>query len=135
MKEKKSMPNKVSMAVTLLWIVIAVGVISSTFNFSSSLEIANASGLGLGWLIFTLYFTFLLLAFFVWKIGQGKNWARITYLILFIIGVPFTIYSYLTSVVSMLSIILGIVGMIVQIIALVFLFQKQSSDWFNSKTR
>ena len=135
MKEKKSMPNKVSMAVTLLWIVIAVGVISSTFNFSSSLEIANASGLGLGWLIFTLYFTFLLLAFFVWKIGQGKNWARITYLILFIIGVPFTIYSYLTSVVSMLSIILGIAGMIVQIIALVFLFQKQSSDWFNSKTR
>ena len=129
------MPNKVSMAVTLLWIVIAVGVISSTFNFSSSLEIANASGLGLGWLIFTLYFTSLLLAFFVWKIGKGKNWERITYLVLFIIGVPFTIYGYLTSVVSMLSIILGIAGMIVQIIALVFLFKKQSSDWFNSKTR
>ena len=135
MKEKKSRPSKVSIAITLLWIVIAVGVVSSTFNFSNSLEIANASGLGLGWLIFTLYFTFLIVAFFIWKIGQGKNWARITYLVLFIIGVPFTIYSYLTSEISMLSIIPGIAGMIVQIIALVFLFQKQSSDWFNSNKR
>jgi len=112
-----------------------VGVISSTFNFSNSLEIANASGLGLGWLIFTLYFSFLFLAFLVWKIGQGKNWARITYLILFIIGVPFIIYSYLTSAVSMLLVIIGISGMIAQLIALAFLFQKPSSDWFKSKKK
>src|SRR3989344_9654693 len=95
--DKQDRPDKVSTAITLLWIIIVVGVISSTFNFSSSLEIANASGLGLGWLIFTLYFTFLFLAFFIWKIGQGRNWARITYLVLFILGVPFIIYSYLTS--------------------------------------
>ncbi len=129
--QQKSRPHKVSIALTLLWIVIAVGVISSIFNFSSSLEIANASGLGLGWLIFTLYFTYVLLAFFIWKIGQGRNWARITYLVLFIIGVPFTIYGYLTSEVSTLSIVLGIAGMIVQIVALVFLFQEKSSEWFN----
>ena len=129
-QEKKSKPYNVSIAVTLLWIVIAVGVISSSFNFSSSLEIANASGLGLGWLIFTLYFTYLLLAFFIWKIRQGRNWARITYLVLFILGVSMTIYSYLTSEVSTFSIILEIVGMIVQIVVLVFLFQKPSSDWF-----
>jgi len=135
MAEKKNRPHKVSTAITMLWIVIAVGVISSTFNFSSSLEIANASGLGLGWLIFTLYFTFLFLAFFIWKIGQGRNWARITYLVLFILGVPFIIYSYLTSEVSTLSIILGIAGMILQIVALVFLFQKSSSNWFKSKKK
>ena len=135
MKEKKSRPDKVSTAIILLWIVIAAGVISSIFNFSSSLEIANASGFGLGWLIFTLYFTYLLLAFFIWKIGQGRNWARITYLVLFILGVPMTIYSYLISAISTLSIILGIAGAIVQIIALIFLFQKQSSDWFKSKKK
>ena len=121
--------------ITMLWIVIAVGVISCIFNFSSSLKIANASELGLGWLIFTLYFTYLLLAFFIWKIGQGKNWARITYLVLFMLGVPFTIYSYLTSEISTFSIILGIAGIILQIVALVFLFQKSSSDWFKSKKK
>ena len=67
MKEKKNRPDKVSIAVTLLWIVIAVGVISSTFNFSNSLEIANTSGLGLGWLIFTL---FLLSYFLLFLFGK-----------------------------------------------------------------
>ncbi|PJE81059.1 hypothetical protein COU58_04535 [Candidatus Pacearchaeota archaeon CG10_big_fil_rev_8_21_14_0_10_32_42] len=134
MAQKKSRPDKVSTAVTLLWIVIAVGVISSIFNFSSLLEIYNASGLGLGGLIFTLYFSLLFLVFLIWKIGQGKNWARITYLVLFILGVPFTIYGYLTPTieVSAFLIILRIAVMIVQIVALVFLFQKPSSDWFKS---
>lgn len=68
---KQARPDKVSIAVNLLWIVIAVGVISSIFTFSSSLEIANASGLG--WLIFTSYFTYLFIAFFIWKIGQGLH--------------------------------------------------------------
>ena len=104
-------------------------------NISLLAKIANASELGLGWLIFTLYFTYLLLAFFIWKIGQGKNWARITYLVLFMLGVPFTIYSYLTSEISTFSIILGIAGIILQIVALVFLFQKSSSDWFKSKKK
>lgn len=131
-QEKKNKPDKVSNAVTLLWIVIAVGVISSIFSFSSSLETANASGLGLLWLIFTLYFTFLLMAFFIWKIWQGRNWARITYLIFFIIGFPFTIYIYFTSALSVLTIILSICQMILQIVALIFLFQEKSSEWFKS---
>lgn len=135
MTKKKNRPDKVSTAITLLWILIAASVISSIFNFSSLLEITNASGLGLGWLIFTLYFSFFLTAFFIWKISQGRNWARITYLVFFILGVLFTIYDYLTSEVSTFSIILGIAGIIVQIIALIFLFQKQSSDWFKSKKK
>jgi len=132
MAQKKSRPDKVSTAITLLWVMIAVGVISSIFNFSNSLEIANASGLGLWWLIFTLYFSLLFLAFLIWKIGQGKNWARITYLVLFILGVPMTIYGYLTSAINTFTIILGLAGMIVHVVVLVFLFQKQSSDWFKS---
>ena len=130
--QKKKRPDKVSTALTILWIIIAVGVISSIFNFSNSLETANASGLGVNWLIFTLLFSYLFLAFFIYKIGQGRNWARITFLVLFIIGFPITIYNYLTSAISTLLIILGIAGMIAQMVALVFLFQKPSSDWFKS---
>ncbi len=123
-------PKQVTTAVNLLWIIMGLGVISSIFTFSSSLEIANVSGLGLRWLIFTLYFTYLLLAFLIWKIGQGRNWARITYLILFVIGVPFTLYNYLTSEVSLFLIISGLAGIIVQIVVLTLLFQKPSSEWF-----
>jgi len=130
--KSKNQPDKVFIAIELLWIVIAVGVISSIVSFSSSLEIANASGFGLLWLIFTLCFSFLLMAFFIWKIGQGRNWARVTYLVLFLIGFPMTIYSYFISSLSVLTIILSIFQMILQIVAFVFLFQKSSSDWFKS---
>jgi len=130
--QKKIRVDKFFIAVTLLWIVIAIEVISSIFNFPNSLKLANASGLGLWWLISTLSFSLLFIIFLVWKIEQGRNWARITYLVLFVLGVPFIIYVYLTSEVSAFLIILGIVGMIMQIIALVFLFQKPSSDWFKS---
>ena len=137
MAKEKNKPDNVSTALILLWIMLAIGVINSIFTLSSSLKLANTSDLDSGFLIgvliFTLCFTLLFMAFFIWKIGQGKNWARITYLVLFILGVPFTIYSYLTSAVSTLLIILMIGQIILQIIALVLLFQKQSSDWFKSK--
>ena len=60
-------------------------------------------------------------------IGKGRNWARITYLVLFIIGVPLIVFAMLQP----LLVILVIGQIVVQIIGLVFLFQKSSSDWFN----
>lgn len=132
-QERKSRPGKVSTALYLLWIALFVGIIASAFNFSSSLEIANAPpGFGLGVVIFILCFGFLLSAFFIWKIGQGRNWARITYLVLFILGIPVVIYTLLTIKVSTFLIIMQIAHTIVSLVALVFLFQKQSSDWFKS---
>jgi len=129
-KENRTPPNKVFIAVTLLWLLFATSVISSIFNFSSTLEKVNASGVDLGRLIFTLCFTLFFLAFLIWKIGRGRNWARITYLILFIIGVPMTIYGYFILSTSSFSIIQGIVGAIVNLLALILLFQKESSEWF-----
>ncbi len=130
--QKKSRPEKVSTALNLLWIMVAIGVIVSIFYFSDSLGRFNAAGGSLGGLIFTLWFIYLVLVFLIWKIGQGRNWARITFLVLFIIGVPMTIYDYLTAALNALEIVSGIVSMILQTVALVFLFQKPSSDWFNS---
>jgi hypothetical protein len=130
--KNKNQPDKVFIAIELLWISVALSVISIIFSFSSSLEVANASGLGFLWLIVTLCLSFFLMAFFIWKIGQGKNWARITYLVLLIIGFPFTIYSYFTSALSVLAIVLSIFQEAMLIVALVFLFQKSSSDWFKS---
>jgi len=131
--QKKSRPDKVSTAVTLLWITIAVGVIRSIMEFSNSLETATASGFGPGFVIFITFFTLAFLAFFIFMIGNGKNWARITFLVLFIIGIPFSILPATQSLIANpISGILGISQTILQIIALVFLFQKPSSDWFKS---
>ena len=69
--------------------------------------------------------------FFIYKIGRGRNWARITFTALFIIGVPFSVLPLVKSVAaSPVSGGLGIAQAVIQAIALVFLFQRPSSDWF-----
>jgi hypothetical protein len=71
------------------------------------------------------------MAFLIFKISTGKNWARITYLVLFIIGmlpaVPVILGEFSRlPVVGALS--LAQVGL--QLFALVLLFTKPGSGWF-----
>ena len=77
-------------------------------------------------------FTWLVLLWLVYKTDEGCNWARITYLVLFLLGVPFYIrgmlylYSY--------SIILdgaSLARLILEIIALVMLFTHEARPWFH----
>jgi hypothetical protein len=127
-------PSKVSTAVTLLWIAFAAGLIRGILEVSNTLQVASSSDLGIGLAIFVMIFSLLISAFFVFMIGKGKNWARIVYLVLFVIAIPITGISQITSfLINPLSGILGIGQIVLQIIALVFLFQKQSSDWFKSR--
>ena len=75
--------------------------------------------------------TILIIGFLGYKIGQGKNWARITLLILFVIGMlgfPFVILNEFQ-----MSPIIGIVSiaqMLIQLYVLVILFSGQSKEWF-----
>lgn len=67
------------------------------------------------------------------KIGQGRNWARILYLVLFLIGAPFSLGPLMQSLqTSPLSGILGIVQLGAQVVVAIFLFQKPSADWFDA---
>lgn len=73
-------------------------------------------------------------------IGRGKNWARITFLILFVMGLPSTIWSWaqygsvpeLAGWIDVSSLILSIVQEVLQFVALVFLFRRASSEWFKA---
>ena len=129
--EKHSRPNKVSIAVTLLWISFAIGVFSSMIYFSNFVDLAKASDFGSGFVIFVNLFSFVFMAFLIYLIGEGKNWARITFLALFIIGIPLLILPTIQLLITRPILGIVVIGQtILQIITLVFLFQKPSSDWF-----
>jgi hypothetical protein len=79
----------------------------------------------------------LVLAFMLWlvfMIGRRRNWARITFLVLFLLGfipaVPALIGAFDISVVSGL---LGVSQVVFQVAALVLLFVKDSSEWFRQQ--
>ena len=66
-------------------------------------------------------------------IGFGKKWARLLFLVLFIVNL-ITSAIYIPFILKA-NIALGfliILQMLLQILALVYLFSKNSRDWFNS---
>ena len=82
--------------------------------------------------LFIMFFVLGITWLFIFiMIGKGRNWARITFLVLFIIGIPFSVLPLMQSLAANpISGLLGIVQTIIQIVAIVFLFQKPSSEWF-----
>ena len=67
----------------------------------------------------------------IYLIGKGRNWARITYLLVFVAPLPIALPDLLQ--VLRWSPWLGsalLAQLTVQIVAVVLLFQKPSSEWF-----
>lgn len=119
-------PEKVGTAVKLLYITLGIGVLRSIMEASMHAQMVSPT-----FVMFITFFVLGIMWLFIYMIGRGRNWARITFLVLFIIGIPFSVLPLLRSLaVNPISGLLGIGLMVIQIVALVFLFQRASSDWF-----
>lgn len=119
-------PRSVGIAVTLLWASLFVGVVKVLMDFSYLRAVARADLIS-----FVIIFTFALIVFLIFRISAGKNWARIAYLVLFVIGtlptVPIVLGEFSRSPVAG---VLSVVQVGLQIYALVLLFTKPGSGWF-----
>lgn len=123
-----SRPGKVETAVKLLYVTLGIGVLRS---IGESMEVSmRAQSISPAYAVFKAFFVFGIMWFFICMIGKGRNWARITFLVLFIIGIPSAVFPLQSLAANPISGLLGIGQTVIQIIALVFLFQKPSSDWF-----
>ena len=119
-------PQPVVTAVNLLWVSLAVGLVKMLMDFSNLSGMAAAAFTN-----FILIFTFALITFLIFKISAGRNWARITFLVMFIIGVLPTLPIVLgefsrSAVVGALS--AAQIGL--QVYALFLLFTQPGSSWF-----
>ena len=117
-------PDKVGLAVLLLYVSLGIGLLRSFME-------APQQEAPIGLIIFISLFVLGITGFFIFMIGKGKNWARITLLVLFIVGIPFAVPQLFQSLAANpISGLLGIAQTAVQAVALAFLFLKPSSDWF-----
>jgi RsiW-degrading membrane proteinase PrsW (M82 family) len=69
--------------------------------------------------------------FLIDRIGRGRNWARMLYLVMTVIGSPFLVMSFrqemeIIPVQAWISV--GLMGL--QIVAVIALFQQESSNWY-----
>ena len=119
-------PQPVATAVNLLWASLAVGLVKVLMDFSHLDSQAPAA-----FTTFILIFTFALIGFLIFKISAGRNWARITFLVLFVLGMLPTLPIVLgefsrSAVVGALS--MAQIGL--QAYALFLVFTNPGSAWF-----
>lgn len=119
-------PPQINQAVILLWAAYAVGPIRLGLNWNL-LEAAMDDFLAASILAITLIGT----AVLIWKISQGKNWARLTFLVLFLIGLPFSLYGLTTDFGrSLVDGILSAVQITLQGVGLLLISRGAAKDWF-----
>ena len=73
----------------------------------------------------------LILGFIIWKMSLGRNWARVTLLVLFLIGLPFYFF-YIRAEIGRSAILaaLSVLQAIVQGAGLFLVFTDPAKDWF-----
>jgi hypothetical protein len=121
-QDKPGMPATVDGAVMLLYVTLVVGALRSVIE---NLRYSGGPG---GFVILVMITTLAVMWFIIHMIERGKNWARFIVAVLTAFGCPLTM-SFATY--DSFPGILGLGQIVLQIIALVFLFQKSASDWFS----
>ena len=112
-------PRSVTIAMAMLWTNLVISVIGMLTNYGG-LNVGGRSGAAqTGGQVFG----FLISAWLYYRIGEGRNWARITLLVLAVIFIPIGLYGLflIASYAPMLAVVSFLQSM-VTVAALVLLF-------------
>ena len=119
-------PRSVSTAVNLLWASLAVGLLKMLMDSSHLVGMAPGSAI--------VFFSVVLVALFgflYFQISVGKNWARITFLVMCVTGIVPAV-SLLSTEFSR-SVVVGTLSLLqlaLQAYAAFLLFTQPGSNWF-----
>lgn len=134
--EQLTRPSKVATAVKLVYAYIVIGMIRWLFI------IPYRDWIFAGSQIIIISFIFAIILFFIYMTGKGKDWARITSLALFILGIltnlvslcvphlRLTIIQFLSD--NPISSAFFLLQFCLYVAGLVLLFQSDSSTWFRA---
>ncbi len=126
MTQEPTVPPLVTLANRLLWSSLGLGVLRAAFDWP---EIARTGPIA--FVLPVMVLTFAVVAFLIVMIARRRNWARIVFLALFVIGTlmngPSTVEEILTRPVLGLC---GLMQILLQGGALFLLFRPPASAWF-----
>ena len=114
-------PSQVSIAALLL-------------GGSLLLEVGAAAVLMGGLFFYIQVFKIAVVAFFIYMIWLGHNWARLTFTVLFALVLIMFAPNLRFILISPVAVTLGLVQTLVQGAALYLLFTRPGRDWFRRKS-
>jgi hypothetical protein len=120
-------PSQVSTAVILLCLSLVLGQVTSVLLRPNLPHGPEA--------LFVQVATFALLAWLTYKIWVGRNWARITFTVLFAVGLLFYVpilvrFFQFSSVAGSIN----LVQSLLQLVALYLLFTDPGRGWFKARS-
>lgn len=132
LKKYLELQDKVVLSVKMLYLVVGIGVIRTAMTVFRHIDVRSPD-----FLIITKLIVYAASIYLIQQINKGKNWARWSLVVLLTISIPLTIlpafgqFSH-----NPVYAVLFFMQLVLYIVALVFLFQKSSSEYFKSeKTR
>lgn len=121
-------PAPATTGIFLLWVSVACSILILPFGIVHMLRYQESGPLEE--YLLTQVVGLAILVWLTFKVGRGRNWARITFVAIFFLGLP----SYLTGEQKTLNAILvEVFTLAVEVVALGLLFLPASSAWFNPK--
>ncbi len=121
-------PPEIARAVVLLWTSLLLGVVRLVFDWRD-LTADGAAPVGL--MVTIAILTIAVLAGFVHLIARGRNWARIVFTGLYLLGLVVSlpdVWSELGT--APIAALVGALQLVLQGVALVLLFRPAAAAWF-----
>lgn len=130
---KNDRPKNVNTALFLFYASLAVGLVRSILEFPRIIQMAGPTA-SPGTIIFIQATVLIFLGGLVYGIGERKNWARWTFTILFVIGLPLYISPLIQTLeADLLAGIFAILQGVAQAVAIVLLFIPPANGWFKGQ--
>jgi hypothetical protein len=129
-------PLTVTRAVQLMWFAMALGVVNLVFSWETITTMAEvpaeATSFVKMFIAVVLVLSFGLYFLIIWKMGQGRNWARILLLVLQLLSLLANPFEQISQV-GAVAATAGILAFVLEIIALVLVFMPASKAWFQPR--
>ena len=124
-------PLKVAHAVKIFYVVVGLGIIRAIMTIIRHADVRSPY-----FLIFTKLMIYAVSLYLIYQLSKGRNWARWSMVVIFIIAIPLTILPAFASFFhNPVHTSLGFVQIALYIIGLVFLFHRSSSSWFGAEKK
>ena len=125
-------PPHTTAAIWLLWVHLGTTIALLILSLSYLAPHVNVS---IGTLIFVNAVVLGLSGFVYYKIGQGRNWARITVALITVYGVFSFVFGATPDIAPPVYLkLLGWGNLSISVVAVVLLYTAQSSRWFEKPT-
>jgi hypothetical protein len=120
-------PKSIIAATKILYATLFLGVINWGISQFTTAQTGGARVEAIIVLIITISVVF----FLIKQIGAGKKWSRVVLLVLFLLGlVGYLWVGPVMFRINLLVAVISLLEMVLQTIALIYLFSKDSTTWF-----